>query len=139
MLERIRRDRGSGSDFLDFKTGVGGMIEAEFLVQALQMRENIWQPNWEHAVDQLREHGILTNAEAAKLKQAYGLLRRYESALRRYENKAVSTLPRDPSEQQKISVRLGYDDFETFRRDYLDAREAIHALYEQRIKPRNDD
>jgi glutamate-ammonia-ligase adenylyltransferase len=42
MLERIRRDRGSGSDFLDLKTGFGGIIEAEFLVQALQMRENIW-------------------------------------------------------------------------------------------------
>src|SRR5881409_208089 len=28
MLERIRRDRGSGSDFLDFKTGRGGIIEA---------------------------------------------------------------------------------------------------------------
>jgi glutamate-ammonia-ligase adenylyltransferase len=134
MLERIRRDRGSGSDFLDFKTGVGGMIEGEFLVQALQMRENIWEPNWERAVDQLRERGILNNAEAAKLKQAYSLLRRYESALRRYENKAVSAFPRDPSDHQKLAIRLGHDDFEAFRRDYLDARDAIHALYERCIR-----
>jgi glutamate-ammonia-ligase adenylyltransferase len=139
MLERIRRDRGSGSDFLDFKTGVGGIIEGEFLVQALQMRENIWEPNWERAIDHLREHGILTDAEAAKLKQAYGSLRRYESALRRYENKAVSVLTSDLSEQRKVSIRLGYDDFEAFRRDYLEAREAIHALYEQQIKSRNGD
>lgn len=137
MLERIRRDRGSGSDFLDFKTGVGGIIEGEFLVQALQMRENIWEPNWERAVDRLRERGILSDAEAAKLKQAYGLLRRYESARRRYENKAVSTLPSDPGEQRKVSVRLGYDDFEAFRHDYNDAREAIHTLYEQQIKSSN--
>ena len=139
MLERIRRERGSGSDFLDFKTGVGGMIEGEFLVQALQMRENIWESNWERAVDQLRERGILNNAEAARVKKAYGLLRRYESALRRYENKAVSSLPRDPGEQREVSVRLGYDDFETFRRDYLDARERIHALYEQHVKPSRGD
>jgi glutamate-ammonia-ligase adenylyltransferase len=132
MLERIRRERGSGSDFLDFKTGVGGIIEGEFLVQALQMRENIWEPNWERAVDRL--HGILNNAEAAKLKQAYGLLRRYESALRRYENKAVSSLPRDPSDQRKVSVRLGYDHFEAFRCDYVDVRETIHALYERHIR-----
>lgn len=137
MLERIRRDRGSGSDFIDFKTGVGGIIEGEFLVQALQMRENIWEPNWERALDRLRERGILSDAEAAKLKQAYGLLRRYESALRRCENKAVSTLPSDPGEQRKVSVRLGYDDFEAFRHDYTDAREAIHALYEQHMKPSN--
>jgi [glutamine synthetase] adenylyltransferase / [glutamine synthetase]-adenylyl-L-tyrosine phosphorylase len=139
MLERIRRERGSRSDFLDFKTGVGGMIEGEFLVQALQMRENIWESNWERAVDQLRERGILNNAEATRVKKAYGLLRRYESALRRYENKAVSSLPRDPGEQREVSVRLGYDDFETFRRDYLDARERIHALYEQHVKPRRGD
>jgi glutamate-ammonia-ligase adenylyltransferase len=139
MLERIRHDRGSGSDFLDFKTGVGGMIDAEFLVQALQMRENIWEPNWERAVDRLREGGILNNAEAATLKRAYGLLRRHESALRRYENKAVSALPRDPGEQRKVSVRLGYTDFEAFRSDYLGAREAIHTLYEQHVKPRKGD
>jgi len=134
MLERIRRERGSGSDFHDFKTGVGGVIEGEFLVQALQMRGNIWEPNWERAVDRLHERGILNNAEAVKLKQAYGLLRRYESALRRYENKAVSVLPHDPAEQRKVSVRLGYDDFEAFRRDYLDSRDAIHALYERHIR-----
>src|SRR5204863_3302593 len=28
MLERIQRERGSGEDFLDFKTGTGGMIGA---------------------------------------------------------------------------------------------------------------
>jgi [glutamine synthetase] adenylyltransferase / [glutamine synthetase]-adenylyl-L-tyrosine phosphorylase len=139
MLERIRRERGSGSDFCDFKTGVGGIIEGEFLVQALQMRENIWEPNWERAVGRLHERGILNNAEAAKLKDAYGLLRRYESALRRYENKAVSVLPCDPAEQRKVSVRLGYNDFEPFRHDYLEAREAIHALYEQQIKSRTGD
>ncbi len=134
MLERIRRDRGSGSDFLDFKTGVGGIIEGEFLVQALQMRENIWEPNWERAVDQLRERALLPDAEAAKLKQSYVLLRRCESILRRYENKTVSVLPHDPGEQRKVSVRLGYDDYEAFHRVYLNARDAIHALYEKHIR-----
>jgi hypothetical protein len=59
--------------------------------------------------------------------------------LRRYENKAVSALPRDPGEQRKVSVRLGYTDFEAFRSDYLGAREAIHTLYEQHVKPRKGD
>src|SRR6478736_747316 len=139
MVQRIRRDRGSGSDFLDLKTGSGGIIEAEFLVQALQMRENIWEPNWQRAVDRLCELGILNDAEAARLKQAYGLLRRYESALRRYENRTVSAFPSDAGEQRKVSVRLGYDDFEAFRRDYLNAREGIHALYEQHVKARRGD
>ena len=134
MLERIRRERGSGSDFLDFKTGIGGTIEAEFLVQALQMRKNIWEPNWRRASDRLRQCGVLNAAEVAKLREAYGFLRRCESALRRYENKAVSALPSNPSDQRKLAIRLGYDGFETFRRDYVDSREAIHALYERQVR-----
>jgi [glutamine synthetase] adenylyltransferase / [glutamine synthetase]-adenylyl-L-tyrosine phosphorylase len=135
MLERIRRERGSGSDFLDLKTGCGGIIEAEFLVQALQMRENIWEPNWDRAVSELCGRGLLNDAEAKRLRQSYQLLRRCESGLRRYENKSISSLPSDPGEQQKLAVRLGYDSFENFRRDYVDARDTVHALYERKIKP----
>ena len=134
MLERIRRERGSGSVFLDLKTGCGGIIEAEFLVQALQMRENIWEPNWDRAVNGLRECGLFNDAEANQLRQSYQLLRRCESGLRRYENKAVSSLPIDPDEQRKCAIRFGYDTFENFRRDYVLARDTVHALYEQKIK-----
>jgi len=134
MLDRVRRERGSGSDFLDFKTGIGGTIEAEFLVQALQMRENIWEPNWRRAADRLCQCGILNSAEAAKLKEAYGFLRRCESTLRRYEDKSVSALPSSPSDQGKLAIRLGYDSLETFRRDYVNARQTVHALYEPRVR-----
>ena len=135
MLERIRRERGSGSDFLDLKTGCGGSIEAEFLVQALQMREDIWEPNWDRAVSRLCERGGLFNeAEAKQLKQSYQLLRRCESGLRRYENKAVSSLPTDSDQQRKLAIRLGYDSWENFRRDYADARDTVHALYERKVK-----
>jgi glutamate-ammonia-ligase adenylyltransferase len=133
MLERIRRERGSGSDFLDLKTGRGGIIEAEFLVQALQMRENLSEPNWDRAEDGLRRCGLFNDPEATKLKRSYALLRRGESVLRRYENKSVSTLPNDPNEQRKLAIRLGYDSIENFGRDYVDARETIHALYERHI------
>jgi [glutamine synthetase] adenylyltransferase / [glutamine synthetase]-adenylyl-L-tyrosine phosphorylase len=136
MLERIRRERGSGSDFLDLKTGSGGIIEAEFLVQALQMYENIWEQNWEGAIDRLHKQARLAGSDVAKLKNAYALLRRCEFVLRRYENKSVSALPSDPNEQRKFAVRLGYQEFEAFRRDYIDARDAIHSLYERHITRR---
>ena len=135
MLERIRRERGSGSDFLDLKTGNGGIIEAEFLVQALQMRGNIWEPNWERAVDRMHEPGHLTSSEVAKLKSSYAFLRRCELVLRRYDNRGVSTLPSDPDEQRKFGIRLGYHQFDAFRRDYLDSREAIHTFYQRLVTP----
>jgi Glutamine synthetase adenylyltransferase len=134
MLERIRRERGSGSDFLDFKTGTGGIIEGEFLVQALQMRENIWEPNWERALDQLGTRGHLTESDVARLKQGYAFLRRCESVLRRYDNRSVSALSSDPGEQRKLAIRLGYHDLEAFRQKYANARETIHALYNRHVK-----
>jgi glutamate-ammonia-ligase adenylyltransferase len=133
MVARIRRERGSGSDFLDLKTGVGGIIEAEFLVQALQMRANIWEQNWERSVDALHQMGHLDNSAVAKLKNSYAFLRRCELVLRRYDNRGVSTLPSDPDEQRKFAIRLGYREFEAFRGDYLDVRQAIHALYQLQI------
>jgi len=115
------------------KTGNGGIIEAEFLIQALQMRGNIWEQNWERAADQLQEHGLLNRPDVAKLKNSYAFLRRCELVLRRYDNRGVSTLPSDPDEQRKFAIRLGYREFDAFRRDYLDARDAVHTLYERHI------
>ena len=139
MLERVRRERGSGSDFRDFKTGIGGIIEAEFLVQALQMREDVWEPNLEHAVDRLRDRGTLTDAETEELKEAYGFLRRCESVLRRYESKPVSVLPASHHDQQKLAIRSGYDDFDAFRDAYGNARDAIHGLYVRHVEAMKGD
>jgi len=135
MVQRIRRERGSGSDFLDLKTGVGGIIEAEFLVQALQMRAKIWEQNWERSVDALHERRHLDNSAVAKLKNSYAFLRRCELVLRRYDNRGISTLPSDPDEQRKFAIRLGHREFDAFRGDYLDARQAIHDLYQRQITP----
>ncbi len=135
MVQRIRRERGSGSDFLDLKTGSGGIIEAEFLVQALQIRANVWEPNWKRAVDALHRRRHLDKSDVAKLKNSYAFLRRCELVLRRYDNRSVSTLPGDSDEQRKFAIRLGQDDFDVFRRDYLTAREAVHAFYQRFITP----
>ena len=136
MLERIRRERGSGSDFLDLKTGTGGMIEAEFLVQALQMRSGIWEPNWQRALIALREIKMVSDRDASNATQSYEVLRRTETALRRFENKNVSTLPSAPEEQEKLAKRLGYKDVDLFAKQYRAARETIHALYNRYLKAR---
>ena len=134
MLERIQRERGSGSEFLDFKTGRGGMIEAEFLVQALQMRSGIWEPNWQRALTRLHENNVISEQDANAAAQSYELLRRAETALRRFESKNISTLPPAPEEQEKLAKRLGYKDVDLFAKEYGAARETIHALYERYIK-----
>ena len=134
MLERIRRERGSGSDFFDLKTGIGGIIEAEFLIQAMQIREGIWEPNWSLAVDALGKQGQLTQEETAQLKHAYQFLRHCESVLRRHENRSVSTLPVDLTEQFRFCRRLGFENTGKFPAEYEAARSSIHEIYNRRIK-----
>ncbi len=134
MLERIHRERGSSSGFLDFKTGIGGMIEAEFLVQALQMRSGIWETNFESAVGRLVEDGAISTVDARRLIESYNFLRSIETALRRFENKNVAGLPAAPEEQAKLSKWLGYKAADTFGSEYDAVRQTIHALYERYLK-----
>ena len=128
MLQRIRQERGSASD-LDFKTGAGGIIEAEFLVQALQMRAGVWNPQTLSALDELAAKGLLLRQEVSLLKKSYEHLRLIESVLRRWENKSVSTLPADQMEQRKLAQGLGAESIDSFGKRYREAREIIHAIY----------
>src|SRR2546423_6814843 len=83
MLQRIERNRGSASDELDFKTGLGGVIEAEFLVQAPQMRAGIWQPRMLVALEQLAETGGMKRPDADELRSHYDYRIAVGSAVRR--------------------------------------------------------
>ena len=134
MLQRIRRDRGSASDELDFKTGTGGVIEAEFLVQALQMRTGIWNPKMMGAIQELAGQGSMAQADADALRKDYEYLRSIESVLRRWENKSVSTLPADKAEQGRLSLRVGAESLDTFAERYREARMNIHAIYARYLR-----
>jgi glutamate-ammonia-ligase adenylyltransferase len=134
MIERIRRDRGSGTDFSDFKTGAGGMVEAEFAVQALQMKNDVWNPNWNAALAELVRQNLVSSADAESLASGYDFLRRSETALRRWQNGKIDILPVEPEEQRKLSKRFGYDNVEGFTTGYLAARETVHAFYERQIR-----
>ena len=131
MRERIRRDRGSGLEVLDYKTGLGGIIEAEFLIQALQMRAGIAEPQFNRALSELTRSAVVTATDAEAVQASYDFLRRCESVLRRFENKSVSLLPNSEFEQLKLARRLGETDLDAFAERYRSAREVIHAAYER--------
>ncbi|MFN2476098.1 MAG: hypothetical protein ABR526_07145 [Chthoniobacterales bacterium] len=129
MRERVRRDRGSGSEILDFKTGLGGMVEAEFFVQALQLRAGIANSQFSAALQMLATNGIVAAEHASALQRSYDFLRRIESTLRRLENKSVSHLPVDENDQRKLARRIGAADLAQFGEQYREARETIHVVY----------
>src|SRR5437763_9682099 len=100
MLRRVRAERGSGDDTLDFKTGIGGIVEAEFLVQALQMRHDVRETSVRLAIAKLAD--IISPGNADLLGRGYEFLRRLEPILRRWRTPSASSLPPDPIEQRKL-------------------------------------
>jgi glutamate-ammonia-ligase adenylyltransferase len=129
MLHRVRAERGSGNDALDFKTGVGGIVEAEFLVQALQMRNDVRETSVQLAIVKLA--GVISSEDVDLLGRHYEFLRRLETVLRRRRNISASSLPADPAEQRKLAIWMEFKDRETWQERCERARAEIHRIYEK--------
>src|SRR5207249_6759242 len=127
MLHRVRAERGSGNDMLDFKTGIGGIVEAEFLVQALQMRHDVRETSVRLAISKLAN--IISSEDSALLGCGYEFLRHLETVLRRWRNTSESSLPPDPIEQRKLAIRMGFKGREDWQQAYERARADIHEIY----------
>ena len=137
MRERVGHERGDQKQpELNLKTGTGGIIEVEFIVQALQLRHgaahpSVRRPHTLEALAELAKAGALTEEEAHHLREDYMVQRRVELVLRRVQNNSVSTLPAAVEEQQAMSCRHGAASLEEFWKLYRAARQRIHAIYQK--------
>jgi len=122
MLDRIAAERVKGNGFVDFKSGKGGMVAIEFVTQVHQMRAGVWEPNTLRAIGKLREAGVWNAAAAESLAAAYRFLQRCGFVLRRYHNRAISTLPERPEDQIALAKRLGFEGLDDFQRRYQGIR-----------------
>jgi glutamine synthetase adenylyltransferase len=98
------------------------------------MKHNVWQANWKLALKELVRRNLVAGAEAEALIQNYDLLRRCETALRRWRNSKVDGLPSGAEQQERLSKRLGYKSGAIFLEQYNAARAGIHRFYEARLK-----
>jgi glutamate-ammonia-ligase adenylyltransferase len=116
MRERQVRQLVSPGTF-NAKLSPGGLVDAEYLVQGLQISKGSRLPqlrstNTLQAIDALADTGILHQEDAANLRDAYNFLRQLIGSLRIVRGNAKDlTLPPDESEEFAfLSRRLGYDD-----------------------------
>ena len=130
MRMRIEKERTPhGRDELAIKTGKGGLMDAEFIAQALCL-ENGWQEaNTLRALERARVAGALPDAE--KLLDNYRKLRRIEGILRRWSYEGETVLPDDPAPYYRVSVRCGFSSPEEFRQALAKWRQAIRAVYKK--------
>ncbi|HUC83587.1 MAG TPA: hypothetical protein VL970_00230, partial [Candidatus Acidoferrales bacterium] len=134
MRLRIQKERTPpGHDELAIKTGAGGLMDAEFVAQALCLEQGWTEPNTLRALERARDAKLLP--EAAALIENYRRLRRVEGILRRWSYEGETVLPDNPAPYFRVAVRCGYATPEAFRRAVADWRQAIREVYDQVLNP----
>jgi len=94
----------------NIKEGSGGIRDAEFLVQGLQLIHAHAVPALRaggtlDALEGLRRAGLLAPAAAEQLKRDYLFLRRIEHYLQIFEDRQTHTLPAEPAQLEALARR----------------------------------
>jgi glutamate-ammonia-ligase adenylyltransferase len=130
MRQRIEKERTvPGQEALAFKTGAGGLVDAEFIAQALCLAYGWHEPNTLRALERARDAGALARADAEALIASTRQLRRLECILRRWSFEGESVLPTDPAPYYRVSVRCGFPSPEAFRDTLAAWRSVIREVY----------
>jgi len=132
MRERIVRERTpAGKDRLAIKTGVGGLMDAEFLAQAFCLARGWQEANSLSALQRGGEAGLLERGDAQSLLRNYGNLRRIEGILRRWSYEGEILLPDDEPALCRVAVRCGFAGAGDFMKELEATRAAIRSVYDK--------
>jgi len=136
LTELVRRARSelSHAPERDLKLGPGGIREAEFFVQTLQL---IWGgrepalrvPGTLPALMRLRSQGFVSDREARGIAEAYVLLRRVEHRIQWASGVQTHLLPTDGDELARIARSLGFRDSTGLMGELERARETVHETF----------
>ena len=104
------RSRTSSSEFLDIKLGAGGLMDAEFAVQALQLsrRKKAFPSTNMYELLELYSHTALGIEGMTTISRHYKLLRRVETALRLGLDVKTHIIPADDETLEYLARLLKY-------------------------------
>ena len=134
MLEASRRESRSDPDH-DLKIGRGGIREAEFFVQSLQL---IWggrSPELQvsstvEAIRRLAGLGHVSTRDAEALEADWALLRRVEHRLHLQAGYQTHALPENAEGRFALARSLGFDDAAELDREIDAARNRVANLFD---------
>ncbi|MEJ2201971.1 MAG: DUF294 nucleotidyltransferase-like domain-containing protein, partial [Desulfuromonadaceae bacterium] len=129
----------------NIKTGRGGMVDVEFIVQYLQILHGLEYPglrsnNTLQALNALHEANILDRNDLDALESGYKFLRRLENRLRLVHDQSINELSGERDYLIKLARRLGYPDRprrpdEVFLQEYRTVTERIRTIFERLLGP----
>lgn len=115
------------------KTGKGGLVDIEFLVQYLLLKhgpsnEKLRIVNTFFALQGLSDEGILVEEDYRALSSAYTFLRKVETGLRIVHDQSVNKLDTNSKDFEVLARRLGYDS-PSLLKEYLTRTAAVRTIY----------
>ncbi|PYO04199.1 MAG: bifunctional [glutamate--ammonia ligase]-adenylyl-L-tyrosine phosphorylase/[glutamate--ammonia-ligase] adenylyltransferase, partial [Candidatus Rokuibacteriota bacterium] len=142
---RTRMERELGRETrgrLHVKYGRGGLVDVEFLAQALQLVHGHDKPDVRRftttaALEGLARAGALDHAAASGLVERYRLLRRISAALRLLGARPSDTLELAGPMPARVAAALGYESRQTFLDAYRENANAVRDAYEQGMESRS--
>jgi [glutamine synthetase] adenylyltransferase / [glutamine synthetase]-adenylyl-L-tyrosine phosphorylase len=114
MRGRVEKERTpAGQDSVAIKTGKGGLMDAEFLAQAVCLEHGWQEANTLRALLRAKDARVFSQGET--FIDSYRRLQRTEGILRRWSFEGEALLPVDPAPFYRVSVRCGFASPEAFR------------------------
>jgi glutamate-ammonia-ligase adenylyltransferase len=142
MEKEIARE---GDGHLNIKTGRGGMVDVEFLVQYLQLLHGVAHPplriqNTLAALHALQNLEVLSAHDGECLLKGYKFLRRLENKLRLVHDQSVNELSADPVALAKLARHLGYAGEphrpeQVFLDEYHQVTQGIREVFDRHLAP----
>jgi [glutamine synthetase] adenylyltransferase / [glutamine synthetase]-adenylyl-L-tyrosine phosphorylase len=118
------------------KYGRGGLVDVEFLVQALQLVHGaahpaVRRPNILHGLAALARRRLLPAGDADALAEHYRALRGISLGLRLFGSRPTDALDIAGPMPARLARSLGYADREAFLTDYRRRTDAVRGIYER--------
>jgi glutamate-ammonia-ligase adenylyltransferase len=136
LAELVQRSRAelSPAPARDLKLGPGGIREAEFFIQSLQL---IWGGREEGlrvtgslaALDRLKSRGLVSDREAQQIADAYLLLRKTEHAVQWITSIQTHLLPESSEELNRLARILGFEHADALMTKLDGARAVVRELF----------
>jgi glutamate-ammonia-ligase adenylyltransferase len=141
LRERMERELGKETPGrFHVKFGRGGLVDVEFITQAVQMRHGARHPglrraNTLHAIREIAAAGLVPAADCATLAEQYRFLRRVSLGLRLFGTRPGDTLELAGPNPARLAKTLEYPSRKDFLEDYRRRTAWVRALYD-RVVPK---
>jgi len=141
LRERMEKELGKETPgLLHVKFGRGGLVDVEFITQAIQLTSGarhpaIRRPNTLQAIRAIGEARLLSQEDAGRLADEYRFLRRVSGSLRLFGARPSDALDLAGPIPGRVARSLDYASRKDFLQDYGHRTAWVRALYDRVVPP----